>query len=824
LAVTIGNRLAGGNTMFSRRLGRFFFSRNRSARVPAHSNQCRRLFVEPLEARDLPAPLTWAAGVSLPTARAGVVAVAQAGDILVLGGPTTDAPGLSVTDPTWRATLSKFAPQRGVRISGGVGIAPDGSVLLFGGQDKSGALAGETSVYDYTGNNSDSIDGLNTPRRLFGFATDEQHHIYAIGGKDSSGTPLASVEYYNQGAAAPWTSAASLPQTLYAESAVADGAGHLFTFGGVGANGKVTDAVYRYTIATNTWDTVAPLPMAVRNGAAVLASNGRMYVLGGITTAGTTASVESYSEATNTWTIEAPLPAPVSSEAAITDYLGRIEVLGGNDASNHATAAVWISQELNQPDAAPAIYSYPVTAAGTGAPYTYQVLTTANPQATYSLTSAPPGMSINATTGLISWTPTVSQLGSFSATVQASNSIGHNSQTFSIFVRQSPPTVPGNLRVTGATTSSVSFAWNPSSDPTGVTGYEVYSVTLVGHSGRGGGYRTVYTPVASATGTSATATGLHSGTSYTFVVAAFDSAGLASGYSNRVITVTDTLPSFTGQPAGTTFNLTAKHPFTLTLSATGNPTDFTYSIVNPPSGMTVGGTSGMVSWTPPDSYVGTTNVTFQVTSSAGTGGTVDYNFAVAPNLPVPTYTSANLTNGTLYAAQGQALRLQLADSSSHSAVTWSIVSGPQGMTVNPSTGLVAWTPSNTFSLGVTNVTFGVSNYAGNASLAVPIQVVFASAPLNLAVSNVVPSGGLQNATITWQAPTTSSQSIVHYELLVSQPGGPTGRFTTTYTLSGTTLSYTVTGLSNYSLIGVELVAVDANGDLGMPSVISFVTT
>ena len=28
---------------------------------------------------------------------------------------------------------------------------------------------------------------------------------------------------------------------------------------------------------------------------------------------------------------------------------------------------------------------------------------------------------------------------------------------------------------------------------------------------------------------------------------------------------------------------------------------------------------------------------------------MDYNFAVAPNLPVPQYTSANLINGTLYA-------------------------------------------------------------------------------------------------------------------------------------------------------------------------------
>jgi hypothetical protein len=45
-----------------------------------------------------------------------------------------------------------------------------------------------------------------------------------------------------------------------------------------------------------------------------------------------------------------------------------------------------------------------------------------------------------------------------------------------------------------------------------------------------------------------------------------------------------------------------------------------------------------------------------------------------------------------------------------------------------------------------------------------------------------------------------------------------GRFTTTYTVSGT-----VTGLSNYFVIGIELVAIDTNGNLGMPSLIKFVT-
>ena len=79
---------------------------------------------------------------------------------------------------------------------------------------------------------------------------------------------------------------ASLPQTLYSESAVSDGAGHIYTFGGVGANGAITNNVYRYTIATNTWDQVAPLQVGVRDSAAVLGSNGLIYVLGGTTAGG----------------------------------------------------------------------------------------------------------------------------------------------------------------------------------------------------------------------------------------------------------------------------------------------------------------------------------------------------------------------------------------------------------------------------------------------------------------------------------------------------------------------------------------------------------
>jgi hypothetical protein len=85
------------------------------------------------------------------------------------------------------------------------------------------------------------------------------------------------------------------------------------------------------------------------------------------------------------------------------------------------------------------------------------------------------------------------------------------------------PTVPGDLRVTGTTSSSVSLAWNASTDNVGVAGYDVY---------RNGALAT------SAGGTSATVTGLTASTTYQFTVRARDAAGNLSGPSNQVSATT----------------------------------------------------------------------------------------------------------------------------------------------------------------------------------------------------------------------------------------------------------------------------------------------
>src|SRR6266545_3898750 len=80
----------------------------------------------------------------------------------------------------------------------------------------------------------------------------------------------------------------------------------------------------------------------------------------------------------------------------------------------------------------------------------------------------------------------------------------------------SVPGVPGALHVTGTTSSSISLAWSASSGT--VSGYRVYEGTAVR---------------ATVSGTSATVSGLASGSTHTYTVTAFNSAG-ESGHSAPV--------------------------------------------------------------------------------------------------------------------------------------------------------------------------------------------------------------------------------------------------------------------------------------------------
>ncbi|WP_283135245.1 glycosyl hydrolase family 18 protein [Rhizohabitans arisaemae] len=87
------------------------------------------------------------------------------------------------------------------------------------------------------------------------------------------------------------------------------------------------------------------------------------------------------------------------------------------------------------------------------------------------------------------------------------------------------PSIPQNLRSGGPSSSStISLAWNASTDNVGVTGYEV---------SRGG------SPLPTVTGTTFTDSGLSPDTPYTYTVRARDAAGNWSGQSTSVTLRTD---------------------------------------------------------------------------------------------------------------------------------------------------------------------------------------------------------------------------------------------------------------------------------------------
>jgi len=85
-------------------------------------------------------------------------------------------------------------------------------------------------------------------------------------------------------------------------------------------------------------------------------------------------------------------------------------------------------------NSSPIIESDPVTTAKEGGIYTYDVEAT-DPNEdtlTYSLTVSPTGMTINSTTGVISWTPTIAD--SYEVTVKVSDSSKSATQSFTIIV------------------------------------------------------------------------------------------------------------------------------------------------------------------------------------------------------------------------------------------------------------------------------------------------------------------------------------------------------------------------------------------------------
>ena len=770
--------------------------------------------------------MLWNAGPNLQFPRDSGAAVSTGNTIYMFGGNTTLpnsvetlAPGATV----WTNSAAQQTPRIGAcaYFSGIIG--------LVGGKD------GRRAIRDLTNylpaGQSTNVKSMLTGRYLQACAFDSFGRINAIGGKDVAEAPTATVEVFNGRA---WTQIASLPETRYNFSASSDGLGNILTFGGTTPASAATNTVNRLD-NLGVWGTAAPMPIATSGSAVVRGANNLIYVIGGNDGTGPITAVQIYHIASDSWTLGAPLPVALSNSSAVINSAGNILVIGGVDATNRNVSTVWTSGQESAP---PIINSAPNTFGRAGSLYSYQVTSTGNPAATYSLSTAPTGMTIDSTTGVFSWTPTMAQIGVSNVTVTATNLAGTNDQSFAITVAPPIPPTPTGLASSNITANSVTLTWNPIAPDLGDATYNIYQRFC---SGRGGcGYSLIAT---TGSATTLTINALISGSAHAYAVNVVVS-GVAS-------------------------------PFSLPVSVT------TLQVSQPTNLISTGATQNSItlSWTPPATsslpvagyrvfeYVTGIGYVTKFDNIPNTTATVTgllansaHLFAVCSldadgnqslitgvvqlttnSLPVLFHNSAfpRAVGGGVYAETLSAViggSMTLVSAEAHStapvnyvisgaglpAPTFSLVTAPAGMTIDPVTGVVTWNsiggPIGTFTAtargtnveGSVDFNFNYTVYPAGTDLLSPTTVAMFQA----VVSNITRT----SATITWN-PSTDNVGVAGYRVYTVSPilvcgtasGCPPLPVTPpTVVPSGTTV--TLTGLTRNTGYTYWIEAFDAAGN------------
>jgi len=184
------------------------------------------------------------------------------------------------------------------------------------------------------------------------------------------------------------------------------------------------------------------------------------------------------------------------------------------------------------------------------------------------------------------------------------------------------------------------------------------------------------------------------------------------------------------------------------------------------------------------------------------------------NLYLAAVTSFSWTFSTPTAVAGQAMSVQL----SALYATYAIVSGPAGATINPTTGLLSWTPGLS-DVGTAKIVVSATNNNGwgtvYATLSFPVY--FTDAPTGVSVtSSTDPVSNVTTWTASWNSPTMNTSSIVGYQVSFVPAGSPAGTQPTIFTVPATSLSVVLSNLATLSG-AVQVAAYDAAGDLGAPS-------
>jgi hypothetical protein len=373
--------------------------------------------------------------------------------------------------------------------------------------------------------------------------------------------------------------------------------------------------------------------------------------------------------------------------------------------------------------------------------YVYDVQATGDPAPDYYLSTSPPGMTIEADTGLIRWIPASTDTAG--VIVTATNPAGSDTQSFLISVVEAQESAPAIVSTpVTAGTAGQAYTYDVQA-----TGYPAPAFTLI------------QSPVGMAINPSS---GLISWTpsaagSFNVTVRAANSQGSAEqSFSISVGGAITSPPAIVSAPVTTG---TAGQAYVYDVQATGNPAP-AFSLSVYPSGMAINPASGLISWTP--ASTGTVNVTVVAANAEGTDSQ-SFSISVAEPLTAPAITSPAITAATV----GQAYSYDV-QASGNPAPTFSLTQSPGGMAINPTSGLISWAPA---AAGTYDVTVEATNSQGSAEQSFSISVAELIAP----------------PVITSVAVTTATAGQA-YSYDVQASGNPAPTFSLTVFPSGMTIN------------------------------------
>ena len=312
---------------------------------------------------------------------------------------------------------------------------------------------------------------------------------------------------------------------------------------------------------------------------------------------------------------------------------------------------------------------------------------------TYSLVGAPSGASINASTGVFTWTPTEAHgPGSYPFTIRVSDGTLTDEETITVTVNEvnAAPVLAAIGNKTVNEENLLTFTATVSDAESNPLTYSLVGAPSGASINASTGVFT-WTP-----------TEAQGPNSYTFTVRVTD--GMLIDEESITITVNEVNTAPVLAAIG---NKTVEEESLLTFTASATDTDLpanmlTYSLINAPSGASINATTGVFTWTPTEAH-GPGSYPFTIRVSDGTL-TDEETITVTVNEVNAAPVLAAIGNKTVN--EGNLLTFTATATDSDSAsLTYSLVNAPTGASINATTGVFTWT--STEAQGPNSYTFEV---------------------------------------------------------------------------------------------------------------------